>query len=180
LISEGIDVPNIGAIIMLRPTASLALFLQMIGRALRPGPGKIAKILDFSGNTGRNGLPDEKHEWSLDAKPSRQRAKAEGPRLRKCAACTALNRPGAHECASCGADLRTPKERAEIQLRLGQAQRREDEDLVRSLGYRDRLLWAGGDKQRLTLVERVCGYKGGWAWHRLRELAEKTGLRANG
>ena len=62
-------------------------------------------------------------------------------------------------------------------MRLAESQRREDEDLVRSLMYRDRLAWAGADKQRLQLIERVCGYKSGWAWHRSRELA---GVRANG
>ena len=40
LITEGVDVPAIGAAILLRPTASLALYLQQVGRALRPAPGK--------------------------------------------------------------------------------------------------------------------------------------------
>jgi DNA repair protein RadD len=180
LFSEGVDVPALGAVLMLRPTASLALYLQMVGRALRPVPGEVAKILDFSGNCSRHGLPDEPRKWSLYSKPRRPRERAEGPRLRRCSACSALNRAGAHSCANCGADLRTPKERHEIERTLRLAQQREGEDLVRSLMYRDRLAWAGGDKQRLQLVERVCGYKSGWAWHRLRELAEKRGERAHG
>ena len=44
LFGEGVDVPNIGAVILLRPTVSLALHLQQIGRALRPAPGKVAQI----------------------------------------------------------------------------------------------------------------------------------------
>ena len=40
LISEGVDVPAIGAAILLRPTQSLGLYLQQVGRALRPAPGK--------------------------------------------------------------------------------------------------------------------------------------------
>jgi superfamily II DNA or RNA helicase len=49
LFSEGVDVPLIGAVILLRATASLALYLQMIGRALRRAPGKErAIILDFA------------------------------------------------------------------------------------------------------------------------------------
>ena len=84
----------------------------------------------------------------------------------------------AHQC---GADLRTPKERREIEIALRQAQEREDADLVQSLGYRDRLLWAGDDERRLRLVERVCGYKSGWAWHRVREsAAQQRGERAHG
>ena len=42
LISEGVDVPAIGAAILLRPTASLALYLQQVGRALRPRQAKSA------------------------------------------------------------------------------------------------------------------------------------------
>jgi DNA repair protein RadD len=77
LISEGVDVPNIGAAILLRPTASLALYLQMVGRALRPAPRKDrAVILDFSGNIARHGLPDAPREWCLDSKLRRQRDRA--------------------------------------------------------------------------------------------------------
>jgi DNA repair protein RadD len=180
LISEGVDVPAIGAAILLRPTASLALYLQQVGRALRPAPGKErALILDFAGNTARHGLPDEKREWSLDSKPTKQRDRGDAQRVRRCGGCGALNRAGAHSCTSCGADLRTPRERREIEIALRQAREREDADLVQSLGYRDRLLWAGDDERRLRLVERVCGYKSGWAWHRMRDLAQQGG-RAHG
>jgi DNA repair protein RadD len=175
LFGEGVDVPNIGAVLLLRPTASLALHLQQIGRALRPGPAKVAKILDFSGNCARHGLPDEPRTWSLDAKPRRQGPeRAEGARLRRCPACTALNRPSAHACANCGADLRTQKERRELEVALRLAQQRETEEMIRAMLYRERLIWAGADEHRLHLVERICGYRRGWSWHRLRELA---GLR---
>jgi DNA repair protein RadD len=181
LISEGVDVPALGAVLMLRPTASLALYLQMVGRALRPVPGKVAKILDFAGNTSSHGLPDEPRQWSLDAKPLKQRERTEGAGLRRCKACGVINRKGAHSCTECGSDLRTVRERAEIELRLREAREREDADLVRSLPYADRLLWAGGDPHRLGFVERVCNYKSGWAWHRAREIAARQqGARANG
>jgi superfamily II DNA or RNA helicase len=181
LISEGVDVPAIGAAILLRPTASLSLYLQQVGRALRPAPGKErALILDFSGNCARHGLPDEPRTWSLDSKPTKQRERSDAPRVRRCGGCGALNRAGAHSCTSCGADLRTPKERREIEIALRQAREREDADLVRSLPYADRLLWAGGDQHRLGFVERICGYRSGWAWHRARELAAQSTGAANG
>jgi DNA repair protein RadD len=182
LISEGVDVPAIGAALLLRPTASPSLYLQQVGRALRPAPNKDrALILDFSGNCARHGLPDEPRQWSLDSKPTRQRERSDAPRVRRCSTCGALNRASAHTCTQCGADLRTPKERREIEIALRQAQEREDHDLVQSLGYRDRLLWAGDDERRLHFVERVCGYKSGWAWHRAREsAAQQRGERAHG
>jgi DNA repair protein RadD len=182
LISEGVDVPSIGAAILLKPTASLALYMQQVGRALRPSPGKTrALVLDFSGNCARHGLPDAQRAWSLDSKPTTKRERGDGPGLRHCKACRVLNRAGARQCANCGTDLRTRREREEIELRLRQAREREDADLVRSLPYADRLLWAGGDPHRLGFVERVCNYKSGWAWHRAREIAARQqGARANG
>ena len=181
LISEGVDVLSIGAAILLRPTASLALYLQQVGRALRPAPGKErALILDFSGNCARHGLPDEPRTWSLDSKPVKQRERGDGPRVRRCKACGALNRASAHSCISCDADLRTPKERREVEIALRQAREREDADLVQSLCYRDRLLWAGNDEQRLRLVARLSGYQPGWVFHRMREIAAKQREIAHG
>jgi superfamily II DNA or RNA helicase len=73
LISEGLDVPSVAGAILLRPTKSLALHLQQIGRALRPAPGKTrAIILDHAGNTLKHGLPDLEHPWSLDGRPKQK------------------------------------------------------------------------------------------------------------
>ena len=53
IVSEGTDVPAIGAVILLRPTASVALHLQMMGRSLRPSPGRSARA------TRRSPSPDD-------------------------------------------------------------------------------------------------------------------------
>ena len=175
LISDGVDIPAIGAALLLRPTASLALYLQQVGRALRPAPGKDrALILDFAGNVGRHGLPDEPREWTLDSKPRRQ-SKDAAPRVRKCPSCGALNRAGAHECAECSLDLRTPKERAEVELRLAESRRREEEDSLARMMPCERIAWAGYDEHRLRLVARLSGYRPGWIWHRLQEARQRAG-----
>jgi superfamily II DNA or RNA helicase len=50
LFNEGIDVPNVDTLLMLRPTESPTLFLQQLGRGLRKAPGKAAcTVLDFVG-----------------------------------------------------------------------------------------------------------------------------------
>ncbi len=49
LYNEGIDVPEANVALFLRPTASLTIFLQQLGRVLRWGPGKRALVLDFVG-----------------------------------------------------------------------------------------------------------------------------------
>ena len=72
LFGEGFDVPACEVVIMARPTASLAVYLQQFGRALRTSPGKvIGLIIDHVSNYKRHGLPDKPHYWSLDRREKR-------------------------------------------------------------------------------------------------------------
>ena len=100
LISEGFDCPSIEAAILLRPTQSLAVYLQQIGRALRPSPGKThAVILDHAGNVMRHGPHDTPREWALtNDKP----AKVKPPALRTCMQCYAIAPAPATVCPLCG------------------------------------------------------------------------------
>ncbi|RYD27403.1 MAG: helicase, partial [Lysobacteraceae bacterium] len=67
LISEGTDLPFATTAILLRPTTSTALYLQQVGRVLRPAAGKTrALILDHVGNSLTHGLPDDDRQWSLE------------------------------------------------------------------------------------------------------------------
>lgn len=67
IVSEGFDVPSIEAIQCVRPTKSLILWLQMVGRALRPAPGKDrAIIIDHTENWWFHRLPDSERQWSLE------------------------------------------------------------------------------------------------------------------
>lgn len=51
LLNEGVDLPRVDRIVMLRPTESPLLFLQQLGRGLRRAPGKErCTVLDFVGN----------------------------------------------------------------------------------------------------------------------------------
>ena len=55
VLSEGIDVPALTHILLLRPTQSFTVFLQQLGRGLRPHPRKnFLVILDFVGNYRNN------------------------------------------------------------------------------------------------------------------------------
>ncbi len=48
--SEGVDIPEINLVLFLRPTESLTVFLQQLGRGLRHAPGKeCLTVLDFVG-----------------------------------------------------------------------------------------------------------------------------------
>ena len=51
LFNEGVDAPTLDTVMMLRPTESKVLFLQQLGRGLRPDPHKDRlRVLDFIGN----------------------------------------------------------------------------------------------------------------------------------
>jgi superfamily II DNA or RNA helicase len=54
LLSEGVDIPEIDTVLLLRPTESLTVFLQQIGRGMRRHPGKEQlTIIDFIGQQRR-------------------------------------------------------------------------------------------------------------------------------
>ncbi|WP_233155521.1 DUF3427 domain-containing protein [Sedimentitalea arenosa] len=50
MFNEGVDVPQIGTVLMLRPTESAILFLQQLGRGLRRIEGKVLRVIDYIGN----------------------------------------------------------------------------------------------------------------------------------
>jgi superfamily II DNA or RNA helicase len=68
IFTEGFDCCDVGAIVLARPTRSFGLYLQMIGRGLRPAEDKLdCVILDHSGGVHRHGRPDDHIEWTLEA-----------------------------------------------------------------------------------------------------------------
>lgn len=103
LFGEGVDVPCIDAVIMLRPTQSVGLYLQQVGRGLRAFEGKdTAYILDHAGNAMRHGLPDDTREWSLKGIDQKKMDKEKSPSVRICPACFAANRSLDRACKFCG------------------------------------------------------------------------------
>ena len=92
IISEGFDVEGIGCVLCVRPTISETLWLQMLGRALRPlSTKKPAILIDLTDNWKRLGLPDEKRKWSLEPIGIDHLNKEWG--LIKCTHCTHIFRP---------------------------------------------------------------------------------------
>lgn len=102
LFGEGLDVPGLGAVQLLRPTQSLGLHLQQIGRALRIEEGKTeAIILDHVGNTWRHGLPDESRVWTLEGR-KRKKSEETAPALRHCPECFCIFQASLPACPLCG------------------------------------------------------------------------------
>lgn len=102
LFGEGFDLPSLEVAILLRPTQSLGLYLQQVGRCLRPSPGKeCAIILDHSGNCERHGLPSEDRQWTLEGRGFTNNSNAKRGSVRICPACYAAQQPGCALCSFC-------------------------------------------------------------------------------
>lgn len=163
LFGEGFDLPALECSILLRPTQSLAMYLQQVGRALRVFPGKEgAIILDHAGNSMRHGRPDDDFAWTL---AGRKRAKKadddeDSVKVKTCPKCFAAVLSFKAACA-CGHRFHTGDGR-EVEQRDGelvevdaatlrhqrlveQGRATTEEDLValgRSRGMKRPELWA--------------------------------------
>lgn len=160
LFGEGFDVPAVEAVILLRPTQSLSLHLQQIGRGLRPAPGKpCAIILDHAGNAMRHGLPDDDREWSLEDRQKRAKGERSEVQVKSCPECFRVHAP-TPVCPACGYEYRVVSRKVEevegeleaIDLDAARARKREELKSARTLdqlvelgrqrGYRDPAAWA--------------------------------------
>jgi DNA repair protein RadD len=128
VLTEGVDVPNIECVILARPTQSLTLYLQMVGRGLRPAclvccryvhplaPAcgvcgstlvkRFARIHDHAGCILEHGAPDLDRDYSLES-DTRPKNKSEGEDeedrpLRTCEECLRIYDSADRCCPSCG------------------------------------------------------------------------------
>jgi DNA repair protein RadD len=112
LLSYGADIPAVECIVLARPTRSLTMFLQMVGRGLRPSPetGKHTCILIDHGRCCEYlGLPQSDFGWNLDdtrnaSREASERAKSAAETMRTCPECTAiwLTSEQGNACPECG------------------------------------------------------------------------------
>lgn len=164
IISEGTDIPAIGCAILLRKTASLSLYLQQVGRALRVCEGKEhAIILDHVGNSLVHGLPTDEWEWSLLGEKQRKRkADASIPKVKQCARCYAVYAPtGSGACPQCSF-LPKPKGRKIIN-EAGELVEVSAEEADRKKIERKRNIYDCQTLPELLAFQRANGYKEGWA-----------------
>ena len=156
VVSEGFDIPAAGCAVLLRPTQSLGLYLQQVGRVLRPAPGKAAAIvLDHVGNVHRHGWPDDHREWSLHDRLKRAGAAGPpAPSVRTCEVCFAAFKP-APVCPCCGTPAKLSAR--EIQQRDGELQELERNQQRRQVGKARSL-------SELLTVAKQRGYSPGWAY----------------
>jgi DNA repair protein RadD len=147
ILTEGFDEPSASCLILARPTKLLTMYRQMVGRVLRPHPGKgDAIILDNSGAVYRHGYPDDEVAWVLASDETAVNASAEereaehphhGPQLTTCPRCTAVRMEG-DGCRICGWKPETKPRYLEVaDGQLGQVQR----DRSVHVSPQDELTW---------------------------------------
>lgn len=73
VLREGFDAPWTEHVILIQPCGGVSTFLQIVGRGMRPSPGKDRLILqDHAGAWHRHGRPDSNRHWILDDSDVRQ------------------------------------------------------------------------------------------------------------
>lgn len=104
VLSEGLDVPQIGCIILARPTQSEVIYRQQIGRGSRACEGKDDLIiLDHAGNALRHGLyADEKHFTLEGTRNSAKQRQAPTDSVRQCLSCYGVYESSEPRCPYCG------------------------------------------------------------------------------
>ena len=160
LIGEGVDVPSVGGCLLLRPTQSEALHLQMIGRCLRPQAGKQAVILDHVGNISRLGHHLEERHWTLKGAGKRQRQPSLS--VRTCPQCFCAMASTTLRCPECGHQFR-PEQRS-YAVQPGQLQEVSASELRQR---RKREQQQATNLEELLAVGQRRGMKNpkGWARH---------------
>ncbi|WP_417790304.1 DEAD/DEAH box helicase [Terasakiella pusilla] len=100
IVSEGTDIPIVGAALHLRPTQSTALYDQQNGRTFRLYEGKEhSTIVDFVGNWTVHGLPETDRQWSL--RDGLISIDVNNSELKRCPRCFRVHHV-ADTCPSCG------------------------------------------------------------------------------
>lgn len=186
IVSEGTDIPIVTAALLLRPTMSTGLYMQQVGRVLRPAPGKEhAIIIDVVGNAMKHGMVDAERPWNL--RRGVKGLERAVPATRRCRYCYLRVEAGPEKCPGCGKSYgvtHRPPRLADAPPPLA----------TPTLSSTD-VLAAFSDQQiqRMTLqaattiaktreelerIARVRGYKPGWVNHVLASRGDQRAVYA--
>jgi DNA repair protein RadD len=194
VLCEGWDQPEVQCIVLARPTKSFGLYRQIVGRGLRPAPGKDhLLVLDHAGATHMHQPVETDVIWTLSekerARPVHAASGASASRrsLVDCPECSAVFWQ-AQACPNCGWRRRIKPDAVEVQdgdlvpLDRGQAQKftYSDED---KRNFHRQLLCLGGER-RYRAGWAACTYKKKfgawppWAWREDPPLSPSDEVRA--
>ena len=185
LFTEGVDLPNVDCVIMARPTASLALYLQFSMRCLNPRPGKTAIIIDHANNFKQFGYPDDDRDWKKAIKSGRQKSKSlltdSGISITTCDYCFAVVKASEvkdGKCPICGKPIKVHEAKPVSDVDLVEATK-ERQNLIHEIVKSD-LLKSVANKnvselhtmKELQAYGKLHGYKKGWSFY----MAKRKGI----
>lgn len=173
IVTEGVDIPGIEAIQLVRPTKSLIVWFQAIGRALRPAPNKeTAIVIDHTDTHLNLPWPDDEIPWSLD--PTRLK---NGKWAIDCPECHHVFRPTISErdrslatCPNCNVKFTFKIETSGKKLK----RLKVVEIVPANFAEFD----TDYDEENLEIVQALIdyqqeqGYQKGWVYYQLKELPE--------
>jgi len=174
IISEGTDIPIVSVGILLRPTASIGLFLQQCGRILRPhATKKFSTILDHVGNTMRHGFPDDEREWSLEGKKKRAKTIDEDPEINvvQCQNCYLMFRRSERICPHCGWEA--PVMSREVEQVDGKLRKISKEEMRQIRFDRRNVVYKARTEKELNELAKEKGYSKGWVYYIMKARKEK-------
>ena len=185
LFTEGVDLPNVDCVIMARPTASLALYLQFSMRCLNPRPGKTAIIIDHANNFKTFGYPDDDRDWKQAIKSGKQKNKSlltdSGISIITCDYCFAVVKASEvkdGKCPICGKPIKVHEAKPVSDVDLVEATK-ERQNTIREIVKND-LLRSVVNKsvselhslRELQAYAKLHGYKKGWCYY----IAKRKGI----
>jgi len=156
--TKGWNSPKTSCAILARPTKSLMLFIQMVGRVLRTAEGKSdALILDHGGNIERLGFPTDQLPEFLcngDKDESSKKKEKKEPLPAACEKCFYISTE--FICPKCA---HAPEVKPKVVAEKGELKKLEQ------ISRGDKAMWYG----MLKGYARQHGYKDGWAYHKYHE-----------
>lgn len=171
LLGEGYDVPGLVYCALNRPTKSMALHKQQVGRPLRISPGKMQAIIcDHAGNVFNHGLPDDDVHWSLHGKKARLAAAGtinDAVPIRTCMNCYRIEKTSVQVCSNCGTEF--PVVDRKIETKDGELAKLEAVEQKRRERARRKMEERGCKSyDTLKLLAERRGYKNPSGWAKMR------------
>lgn len=173
IVTEGVDIPGIEAIQLVRPTKSLIVWFQAIGRALRPASGKeTAIVIDHTDTHLNLPWPDDEIPWSLDPISLKS-----GKWTIGCPECHHVFRPSCSElerqlatCPHCQIKFTFKTEKSGKKLKRLKVVEIVPANFAEfDTEYDEKKLYI---VQQLINFQRSKGYQKGWIYHQLKDLPE--------
>ena len=165
IIGEGFDVPDCSTVILLRPTKSLSLYIQMAMRGMRYRPNKTSIIIDHVDNVSEHGLPNTEYKWSLHNQ--KRKSQENTVFVKTCTECFATWQPSAHSeapsnmCPMCGHVEETEAKETELEVdETAELEEKEIETITLDFRTPDDC----NSMSELYQLAKNKGYKPGWAY----------------